>query len=95
MPKVRVGSLQFNHRKLGSHLNPVLHFLAVWCGAVLLPSLSPKVLTSHPGDCEENGMGVVVLSWGTELHSHTTVGHCVTALCLPPEAPPGWPIMAI
>lgn len=24
-------------------------------------------------------MGVVVLSLGTELHSHTTVGHCVTS----------------
>ena len=70
----------------GFSSQPGLRFLAVWSGAVLLPSLSPTVLTCHPGDCEENGMcacGPFLV-----LHSHTTVGHCVAALCLPAEAHP-------
>ena len=29
------------------------------------------------------------------LHSHTTVGHCATVLCLPPGAPPMAGITAI
>ena len=78
---------------LVSHPNSTLCFLAVWSEAVPLPSLSPTVLTVHPGDCEEDGMRVC--GPFLVLHSHTTVGHCVTLLCLPPEAPPMAGITAI
>ena len=70
----------------------MFHFRAEGSGAVLLPSPSPTVLTSHPGDGEENETSMV-LSWGQSF-THTAQEVTVAALCLPPGAPqagPLWP----